>query len=114
MKSRSLSAFVITLCTALRAAQSPPAAQKDSASFDPDGTAHLTRVVPMPKTISPEAQKWLQSLTTSSPGAESLADRRKRTDEWRKFDSAEARKYYPVNIEETTTAGVRTDLITPR
>ena len=67
----------------------------------------------MPHTISPEAQKWLQSLTTSTPGPESLGERRKRTDEWRKFDSAEARKYYPVNIEETTTAGVRTDIITP-
>jgi acetyl esterase/lipase len=29
------------------------------------------------------------------------------------MDSAEARKLYPVNIEETTTAGVRTDIITP-
>ena len=29
------------------------------------------------------------------------------------MDSAEARKYYPVNVEETTTAGVRTDIITP-
>ena len=30
--------------------------------FDTDGTAHITRVVPMPTTISPEAQQWLQSL----------------------------------------------------
>jgi monoterpene epsilon-lactone hydrolase len=29
------------------------------------------------------------------------------------MDSAEARKLYPVNVEETTTAGVRTDIITP-
>jgi acetyl esterase/lipase len=42
-----------------------------------------------------------------------LAERRKRTDEWRAKDSAEAKKLYPVNIEETTTAGVRTDIITP-
>ena len=103
----------VLLATVSMAAQSNSVPQQDSATFDPDGTAHITRIVPMPNTISPEAQKWLNSLTTSTPGPESLAERRKRTDEWRKFGSAEARKYYPVNIEETTIAGVRTDIITP-
>ena len=97
----------------LVAAQSSPASPQDSATFDPDGTAHITRAVPMPTTISPEAQKWLDSLTRSTPGPESLAERRVRTDAWRAQDSAEARKLYPVNVEETTTAGVRTDIITP-
>src|SRR3979490_1849699 len=85
----------------------------DTATFDADGTAHLTRVVPMPTTISPEAQKWLASLPYKQSGPESLAARRARTDVWRKQDSAEARKLYPVNIEESAIAGVRTDLITP-
>ncbi len=97
----------------MAAAQVNPAPAKGSATFDPDGTAHLTRVVPMPATISPEAQKWLESLTHSTPGPESLAERRARTDVWRAKDSAEARKMYPVNVEEATTAGVRTDIITP-
>src|ERR1700733_1495942 len=94
-------------------AQTSSAPQKDSATFDADGTAHITRVVPMPSTISPEAQQWLESLTHSTPGPESLAERRARTDVWRAKDSAEARRIYPVNVEETTTAGVRTDIITP-
>ena len=67
----------------------------------------------MPNTISPEAQQWLASLTKQKSGPESLAERRTHTDAWRKFGSGEARKYYPVNIEETTIAGVRTDIITP-
>jgi monoterpene epsilon-lactone hydrolase len=96
------------------AAQSTSAAPQDSATFDADGTAHLTRIIPMPATISPEAQKWLESLAQQKVGPpESLAERRARTDIWRKTDSAEARKLYPVNVEETTTAGVRTDIITP-
>ena len=95
------------------AAQSTPATPQDSATFDPDGTAHITRVVPMPATISPEAQQWLASLTQNKGGQQTLAERRARTDEWRKFGSGEARKYYPANVEETTTAGVRTDIITP-
>jgi epsilon-lactone hydrolase len=95
------------------AAQSNATPQKDSATFDADGTAHITRVVPMPTTISPEAQTWLESLTHNTPGPETLAERRARTDIWRAQDSAEARKLYPVKVEETTTAGVRTDIITP-
>jgi monoterpene epsilon-lactone hydrolase len=86
---------------------------QDSATFDPDGIAHITRTVPMPTTISPEAQKWLASLAQSTPGPEDLATRRKRTDEWRVKQSAAARLHFPVNVEETTTAGVRTDIITP-
>ncbi len=105
-------AVVISLAATL-AAQSNPTAPQDSATFDADGTAHLTRVIPMPSTISPEAQKWLAEITKYKSGPETLAERREHTDEWRKQDSAEARKIYPVNIEETTTAGVRTDIITP-
>jgi monoterpene epsilon-lactone hydrolase len=86
---------------------------QDSATFDPDGTAHITRTIPLPATISPEARTWLASLAESTPGPEALAERRKRTDEWRVKQSAEARRLFPVNVEETTTAGVRTDIITP-
>jgi epsilon-lactone hydrolase len=104
----------MALTSTLTAAQSTPAAAEDSARFDPDGTAHITRVIPMPQTISPEAQKWLESLHQQKVGPpETLAERRTHTDAWRKMDSAEARKLYPVNVEETTTAGVRTDIITP-
>ena len=92
---------------------SAPSPAADSASFDPDGTAHITRVVPMPATISPEAQKWLHSLEGSNAAPETLEVRRKRTDEWRVKQSAEAKRLFPVNVEETTTAGVRTDIITP-
>src|SRR5271166_6934440 len=108
-----ISALAIIALAASLAAQSKPSSQQDFATFDADGSAHITRVVPMPTTISPEAQNWLESLTHSTPGPESLAERRARTDAWRAQDSAEARKLYPVNVEETTTAGVRTDIITP-
>ena len=87
--------------------------QNDSATFDADGTAHVTRIIPPPSTISPEAKKWLDSLVNAKSGPESLAERRTRTDAWRKSASAEALKYYPAHVEETTTAGVRTDIITP-
>lgn len=114
------SAFAIFLsctfffCTAPSAsyAQAAPA-QQDSATFDADGTARITRIVPMPQTISPEAQKWLQSLTHSQQGTQTLAQRRASTDAWRARDSADAKKLFPVNIEQKTIAGVPTDIITP-
>ena len=37
----------------------------------------------MPLTISPEAQKWLASLTQKKSGPETLTERRARTDAWR-------------------------------
>ncbi len=107
--STTVFAFVLNL-----PAQSNPE-QPDSATFDPDGTAHITRVIPMPATISPEARNWLESLNQQKVGPpETLAERRARTDIWRKTDSAEALRLYPANVEETTVAGVRTDIITPR
>jgi epsilon-lactone hydrolase len=113
MTIRTLCLLLVCALVPSVAPQASPPAQQDSASFDADGTAHITRVVPMPSTISHEAQKWLASLTQKKSGPETLAERRARTDIWRAEDSAEARKLYPVNVEEKIIAGVRTDIITP-
>jgi monoterpene epsilon-lactone hydrolase len=113
MKSPNLycgAVLALALCNLVLAQSAPPA---DSASFDADGTAHVTRVVPLPSTISPEAQAWLASLANKKAQTQTLAERRIATDAWRARGSAEARKLYPVNVEETTIAGVRTDIITP-
>ena len=109
-----------TAMTSAASADSPSAAHAtvssasaDSASFDADGTAHITRVVPEPMMVSAEARRWLDGLSHTQPGDESLQRRRERTDEWRAKDSAEALKYYPVTIKETNIAGVRVDRISP-
>jgi len=94
-------------------AQTNSAANPDSATFDPDGTAHITRVVPMPSTVTPEAQNWLKEIERESAPPKDLAENRARTDAWQKSQSAEAKRLYPVNVEATTIGGVRTDIITP-
>lgn len=94
-------------------AQTSAASDPDAVTFDPDGTAHITRVVPMPATVSPEAQQWLKEIEKQSPQSTDLAEIRKGTDAWRKRDSAEAMRLYPVKVQEKTIAGVRTDIITP-
>jgi monoterpene epsilon-lactone hydrolase len=113
MKFRMFVATILLTFAATLAAQSNPVPPQDSATFDSDGTAHITRVIPMPTTISPEAQKWLDEITKYKSGPETLSERRAHTDIWRKKDSAEALKLYAVKVEETITSGVRTDIITP-
>jgi epsilon-lactone hydrolase len=109
--NRCRTAFVLLLIPFVLASCSRPGG--DSATFEADGTAHVRRVIPMPSTISPEAQKWLDSLGRQEYRPQTLAERRAATDKWRAEDSAEARKLFPVNVEARIMGGVRTDVITP-
>jgi monoterpene epsilon-lactone hydrolase len=59
------------------AAQAPT---RDTSYIDAQGTAHVTRVVPVPKTISAEAQRRLSRPEPDQGPPQSLADRRKGTD----------------------------------
>ena len=86
--------------------------QADTCTIDADGTAHITRVVPVPATLSPEAQKYLAHLPPVPP-APTLADHRANTDRDRMARTELARKLYPVDIHEQTLGGVRCDIIQP-
>jgi epsilon-lactone hydrolase len=105
--------LAVVLLAFSASAQTGAASDPDSATFDPDGTAHITRVVPMPATVSPEAQQWLKEIEHEAPQSKDLAEIRKGTDEWRKRDSTEALRIYPVKVEAKNIAGVGTDIITP-
>jgi acetyl esterase/lipase len=85
--------------------------QSNTAIIDADGTARITRVIPVPATLSPEARAFISRQP--GPAAKSLEQGRSRTDMFRKARSEEARKLYPVNIEEKIIGGVRTDVISP-
>ncbi|MDE3178723.1 MAG: alpha/beta hydrolase fold domain-containing protein [Acidobacteriota bacterium] len=91
-------------------AQSVP--QTDSCTMDADGTAHVTRVVPVPATISPEARRFISRPGPSGPPPP-LAKQRAETDAFRIGRAAEARKLFPVRVEARTIGGVRCDVITP-
>ena len=65
--------FAVFLLAISASAQTSVAPGPDSATFDPDGTAHITRVVPMPGTVSPEAQQWLKEIEHESPQSKDLA-----------------------------------------
>ena len=71
---------VLTFCCA--AAPLATAQQTDSSTIQPDGTAIVTRSIPIPKTISSEAQRMLARQVSDSAVPQTLAERRTHTDEW--------------------------------
>ena len=85
--------------------------QSNAAAIDANGTARITRVMPVPSSVSPEARDFL----ARKPGqpAKSLDENRAHTDRFRKGRSEEAKKLYPVQVQEKIIGGVRTDVITP-
>ncbi len=97
--------------TAVLAAQNIP--QSDSSYIDANGTAHVTRVVPVPKTVSPEAQKSLARQVSDAPRHETIEQRRQGTDKWQKAAGEAFRKLYPVKVEEQSIAGVPVRIISP-
>lgn len=87
MRSNLLLPAVSLLLAAMAAAAQQPtpttaaqAPQRDTSYIDSQGTAHVTRVAPVPKTVSPEAQEFLARQQPDQVPPESLAQRRERTD----------------------------------
>ncbi len=107
--SHILPAAVLATATVFFAQSNGP--QTNSSVLDANGTAHVTRVVPVPTTISPEAQAALRR--PDSGDTATLAERRSRTDVWQIGAGKASRAAYPVNIESLTIAGVPVRNITP-
>jgi epsilon-lactone hydrolase len=108
-----LAGTVLLLMSAFAREESAGSSQSpDTCTVDPNGTEHVTRLVPLPGTISPEAQKFLSFKVSTGPPPP-LAEQRKGTDEFRVGRAAEARKLFSVNLESKKIGGVRCDVITP-
>ena len=97
----------------LIARQSAKSKQTDSSKIAPDGTAYVTRIVPVPTTVSPEAQKVLARVVSDAAVPETLEQRRTATDKWQAGAGDAAKKIYPVTIASDTIAGIPVRVITP-
>jgi acetyl esterase/lipase len=99
-------AAALTLCAvagfAVAAEIAPPTG--DTTVIDKDGTARITRIVAVPRTVSPEAQALLASGASWCPGPNSP--------EYKKLIE-KAKQLYPVTIEEKTLAGVKVKYVAP-
>ena len=101
--------ILLALVATLGAQQSPP--QSNTSTLDPDGTARITRVIPVPLDLSPEAREALRH--PAPPDTSSLAERRKGTDAWQTRAGQASLAAYPVHIESITIAGVPVRNVTP-
>ena len=86
---------------------------RDSSYIDANGTAHITRVVPVPQDLSPEALKFIGEIVPDEAPPESLAERRSHMEEWATKANAEWSKLCPNKIENTQLAGVSVRIVTP-
>jgi monoterpene epsilon-lactone hydrolase len=116
MPLRSISLLLLAIATQV-VAQAPTsaatAATRDTSYIDAQGTAYVTRVVPVPTDLSPEARNFLIRRTPDQGPAESLEHRRAQME----VSGARARaawsKLCPNTIAEATLAGVPVRIVTP-
>lgn len=107
--------LLFTLLSGRALAQQAPCdgKQTNSSKIAPDGTAYVTRIVPVPATVSPEAQKMLARVESDADRPETLEQRRTGTDKWQAGVGERFKKLYPVNVDSGTIAGVPVRIITP-
>jgi monoterpene epsilon-lactone hydrolase len=108
----TLIAFTQPVLAQQPSAQSLPS--EESSVIDEEGTAYITRIVPVPQTISPEARKSLARQATPAASHETPSELKKTTPVQTKQMSSDAtRAVYPANIEFSAIAGVPVSIVTP-
>lgn len=117
---RSIACCLVAVSPILLAQQPTPkpttaaeAPNSDTSYIDASGTAHVTRVVPVPQTISPEAQKSLSRQEPDQGPPQPLERRRKMTDAYTAGARIEWTKICPNTIVEEKMAGVPVRIVTP-
>ena len=110
---RSTLLFLLAVVSILSACNKRSVPTMDSSIVDEQGTAHLTRVVPVPETISPEAQKWLARPMSDAEAEESVAQDRAAGEQYQELAAKEMQEMYPTVIEKNTIASVPVRIITP-
>ncbi len=89
------------------------AAQRDSSFIDSEGRAHITRIVPVPQSLSRQSRYWLSESVPDAGPEQSLAERRAGTDKWAAGASLEWQKLYPATLTEEKIAGVPVRIVVP-
>ena len=92
------------------AAEAPKA---DTSYIDDQGTAHVTRVVPVPQTISAQAQLAVGHAEPDQGPPEPLEERRKHTDEYTSRARVAWTRLCPNTLVDQTMAGVPVRVVTP-
>jgi len=117
---RNATLLLLLSSAALAAQQSAPqpttaaeAPNRDTSFIDAQGTAHVTRVVPVPETISAQAQLALGHADPDQGPPQSLAERRKMTDTYTARARIAWTRLCPNALVDDTIAGVPVRIVTP-
>jgi acetyl esterase/lipase len=114
--------LLLSACTVLAAQQpvnpSQPttaaeAPNRDTSYIDAQGTAHVTRVVPIPQDLSIQSQHFLSHAIPDQGPPQSLADRRKGTDDYTARARVEWTQVCPNQLVDDKIAGVPVHIVTP-
>ncbi len=105
--------FAVLLLAMFAACAKRSIPESDSSYIDEHGTAHVARVVPVPETISPEAQQWLSEPTSDAAQDVPVTENRSRAENWQKQLAKEMQSMYPTTLTKDTIAGVPVRVITP-
>ena len=89
------------------------AVSHNSSYIEPNGTAHVGRIVPVPQSLSPQAQASLRRPATDADVPMPLEKRRATTDAYTARAEKQWRKVCPVTVANDTVAGVPVRRITP-
>lgn len=88
-------------------------AETNSSFTDPSGTAHVTRIVPVPTTISLQAQAMVARSYPDVAPTDTIAEQRAAVDVWQSGAGAKALALYPVNLAKSMIAGIPVRRVTP-
>ncbi|MGA2851198.1 MAG: alpha/beta hydrolase fold domain-containing protein, partial [Terracidiphilus sp.] len=114
--------FLLLLASAAMIAQQPAdphpttaaeAPSRDTSYIDAQGTAHVTRVVPVPASLSPQAQLVVGRAEPDQGPPQSLAQRRAGTDAYTARARAAWSRLCPNDLVEDKIAGVPVRIVTP-
>lgn len=112
-----LAALLLLTAAAAASAQSATTAatapHKDSSYIGPNGTAYVTRVVPLPEDVSPRAKAFLAQRMSDVQQHQSIAQQRHGTDVWQARAGKVSLELYPAKLSKSTIAGVPVRIITP-
>jgi acetyl esterase/lipase len=114
----SLCASFLLASSVLVAQQPAPtteadAPKRDTSFIDAQGTAHVTRVIPVPQDLSPQARLMLGHAEPDQGASQPLAERRRMTDEYTARARVAWSKLMPNTLVDDKIAGVPVHIVTP-
>jgi acetyl esterase/lipase len=95
---------------ATTAAEAP---NRDTSFIDSEGRAHITRVIPVPQSLSFQSRYWLSLPVPDSDPHDSLEVRRAGTDKYTAGAKLEWLKLYPASVTDDKIAGVPVHIVVP-